>query len=251
MAKQIKIGETVRDPMFVFKLGHFVKKGDRISLAMQNSKDIPVELVAFVAFRSNKTDGDQNFPRPYEINDSGGVIRHGDNVLIARSPLRGMPVICFGAIKGNRILPGMDMFDAEHFDREVKIRENDARRIVVEDDGTGSYHFALTGKNANGNIEIELVGTDDENGRITVAASKDMAFNTPKMYLGEADNEDEPVVLGHTLVEQLKEVMAKLAEPGNIVTPAGPGQFNPTAIALFQRTKIDLEKALSKRNFTV
>lgn len=79
-----------------------------------------------------------------------------------------------------------------------------------------------------------------------------VSWNVPKMYLGEDQNEDNPLVLGQEYLELLSDILSFFRDQYIMVTPVGPTDpgstpSTPQLNALINR----IEDTLSERNFTM
>lgn len=78
-----------------------------------------------------------------------------------------------------------------------------------------------------------------------------VSYDVPKMYLGEDENEDQPIVLGQVLVDLLNDMVTWLDQHKHF-TPSGPsGPPIPPLISMNAATKIKVEAIKSKRNYTM
>jgi len=236
------------------RFGFIVIRGDRQYLQFELENEVvPINSVSFLRGRSNTLDGEHSYPKPFiydENNDT--ILQSGDRLAILTNPDASFPYLVLGSIETNPLSPVSTGFTALGHDARRDRRENIDRIIKVIDDGNGEVKYYLIGQGeGSGNITVYVQGNGEDNGRFILATSKSVDIKSPKIHLGELDNEEQPIVLGRNLVTKLTTVLEQLLKPGNIVTSVGPAQFKPDVVLQLQSIKDDIESVLSTRNYTV
>jgi len=242
--------DFVPTPRQTVQFGYLRIQNEQLMLFVDHQL-IAMDRVAFLCDRLNDRDADSRFPRPFKLNDDGGFIEEGDILALIVIESADYDVVVLGSVMNNNDNPFQ--LDIETgYERRVLHLETPERVYAEVDNGKGEYATMLTGlgEDGTGNMFVAVKGATDEHGRFTLTVSKDVVIYSPKIYLGD-ELEDEPVVLGRSLVEKLSSVLDALKTTGNITTPSGVGQFNPTTIKVLTDTRNSIEDVLSKRNFTV
>jgi hypothetical protein len=231
-------------------LGRILQANGNRLLQLYEGGQYPLEQVKWGAGRFNGYEGQQTYPRTWIIDDQGTTVQRGDVLLVGFiDELLDQPIIIESVRPGYR----HEFFDPPEFaseDIQKERRDNLSRTLEINDDGKGEIVIDLTAlSEGTGNVTLKIVGGDDENGRLIIDTSKNVVILSPKRYLCAENDEDQPIVLGRTLVEQLDTVLGELIKPSNITTPAGPGQFLPNIVSSIRSVKNSLEDILSERNF--
>ena len=110
----------------------------------------------------------------------------------------------------------------------------------------GNYGFVSDGALSIDNKGGMIVNVDDDVDYITNGSDYNITTETGEIHLGNGDSE-EPLVLGDTLVELLKELCTELQKM-NHPTPAGPSG-PPVNAPAFAGIAAKLQTILSKKNF--
>jgi len=240
----------------MIRMGAIVIKDNNIYLKFEKGNEIiSTNSLCYLRKRSNELDGEHWYPKPFIYGEDGNELQGGDRLVILEMPNAEYPYLVLGTVEMFPLSPVSEGFTAEGHDKNRYRRENLDRVIKFIDNGSGDVNLFLKGQGeGTGNLSIAVYGREDDetSGRIAVESSRDVVLNTPKIYLGQQDNEDQPVVLGQALVTQMIDVLTELTKPANIVTPAGMGQFSPEVTIKLTSIKTNLAEAiLSKRNYTM